>query len=110
MYAVYVPHITEYIYQEFFRRHEGEKSIHLTRWVHGGQTDGDYILFGEHLKDAVYEMRKFKSEKNLSMRSDMDVLEIKTERRFTKWFEQTEKDIRACSRAAELKYIYTDGE
>ncbi|WP_313886478.1 class I tRNA ligase family protein [Bacillus sp. SD088] len=32
MYAIYIPHITEYIYQQFFKQHEKTASIHLLKW------------------------------------------------------------------------------
>jgi len=106
LYSIYVPHITEYIYQEFFRPHEKEASIHLTHWVKPLSTDGQIIVFGEHLKNVLFEMRRYKSERNLSMRDEMDVLEIHTEWRFSEWFQQTEKDIQACSRAKKIDYVF----
>ena len=106
LYAIYVPHITEYIYQGFFLQHEKAASIHLIKWENPLSIDIDAIVFGEHLKRAVFEMRKYKSERNLSMRAEMDKLEIRTERRFAEWFSQSEKDLKACSRAAGIIYAY----
>ena len=106
LYAVYVPHITEYIYQEFFRKHEKEASIHLTRWAKPLYIDSEIIRFGEKIKDIVFEMRKYKSEHNLSMRDEIESLEIRTEQSFMEWHKLTEKDIRACSNAKIIKYIF----
>ncbi|MCL1882216.1 MAG: valine--tRNA ligase [Defluviitaleaceae bacterium] len=106
LYAIYVPHITEHIYQEFFRKHEEETSIHLAKWVKPADIDNEIIGFGEALKATIFEIRKYKSERNLSMATEMETLEIRTEQRFAKWFMHTEKDIRACSRAKEISYIY----
>ena len=97
--------ISGYIYQEFFRRYEKEVSIHLTHWVKPTSIENDLINFGEHLKNVLFEMRRYKSEHNLSMRDEMAVLEIHTEKRFLKWFHQTEKDIRACTRTKKIDYI-----
>ena len=105
LYSIYVPHFTEFIYQEFFRRHEKEISIHLTHWVKPAGINSDLIQFGECLKAVVFEMRKHKSQHNLSMRAEMDVLDIRTESRFEQWFRLTEKDLRACSVAARINYI-----
>jgi len=105
LYSIYVPHITEYIYQEFFRRYEKEVSIHLTHWVKPTSIENDLINFGEHLKNVLFEMRRYKSEHNLSMRDEMAVLEIHTEKRYLEWFHQTEKDIRACTRTKKICYI-----
>ena len=105
LYAPYVPHITEHIYQEFFRKHESEISIHLSQWAKPAAINNAIIDFGKQLKDTISEMRKYKSERNISMASEMDALEIRTTQQCMKWFKQTEKDIRACSRAAEIKYV-----
>ena len=105
LYSIYVPHITEHIFQEYFRQHEKETSIHLTHWPKSSCINNELIQFGERLKDIMFEMRKYKSERNLSMRTGMDNLDIRTERRFAEWFQQTEKDIRACSRTVKINYI-----
>ena len=105
MYAIYVPHITEYIYQEFFKQHEKAASIHLTHWVKPSFIDSDFIQFGENLKDVIFQARKYKSERNHSMKTEMEALEIHTEQRFAEWFKQTEKDIKACTRAETIRYV-----
>jgi len=104
LYAPYVPHITEYIYQTFFRQYENAKSIHLTHWGKPSAINTDLIEFGEKLKDIISEMRKYKSENNLSMATEMNEIEIRTEPRFEEWFRHTAKDIQACSRAIEIKW------
>jgi len=105
LYAIYVPHITEHIYQEFFRQHEKTASIHLTQWIKPNRIDDEFIQFGESLKNVMFEMRKYKSERNLSMRDEMEMLEIRAEQRFIEWFRQSERDLRACSRAKTLGFI-----
>ena len=85
-------------------------SIHLTQWAQPTNIDGELIDFGERLKDVIFETRKYKSEHNLSMRAEMDVLEIHTERLFMEWFKQTEKDMLACSRAKTVKYVLKNAE
>ncbi len=105
LYSIYVPHITEHIYQEFFRQHEKEFSIHLARWAKPSSIDGDLIRFGETLKDVLFEMRKYKTERSLSMWAEMEALEIHTQQRFLEWFQRTEKDILACSKAKTIDYV-----
>ena len=108
LYAIYIPHITEHIYQDFFRQYGKETSIHLTQWLKPTTIDTDIIVFGEKLKEIIYEMRKYKSAHQLSMVSEMEVLEIPTEKRFSAWFKQTESDIKACSRAKCIVYCIID--
>ena len=104
LYSIYVPHITEYIYQEFFKAYESEKSIHLLKWEKPENIDTAIIDFGEKLKDVISEMRKYKTENNLSMRAEMDCLKINTDG-FGDWFKQTEKDLQACSHAKTIEFI-----
>ncbi len=107
LYAIYVPHITEHIYQEFFKPHEKSASIHLLKWqrteaLGENGLDGEILAFGERVKAVIFDMRKYKSERNLSMRAEMDTIEIHTDQRFLEWFEQTERDIKACANAKEV--------
>ena len=104
LYAVYVPHITEHIYQAYFRRHEKTASLHLTHWEKPSLTEAELIGFGENVKSAMSAMRKYKAERNLSVRTEMGNLDVRAERRFMEWFKQTEKDLLACSGAASIQY------
>jgi len=107
LYAIYVPHITEHIYQEFFLQHDKYVSIHLTHWPQPDFVDVDLICFGEKLKEVVSGMRKYKSDHNLSMTTEMESLEIHAEQRFIELFRFIEKDIRACSKAKKVFYYVT---
>ena len=102
LYAIYVPHITEYIYQEFFRQYEGTISLHMLCWETDLSIDIGIILFGEKLKEVIAEVRKFKSEKSLSMKAEMDEVFIRAEGIYRELFKQTTGDIKACCRAKEV--------
>lgn len=103
LYAIYVPHITEYIYQEFFKRHEKSISLHRQCWETEKTFDDEIILFGEKLKEVIAETRKFKSENALSMKAEIAEVTINTDSKFLELFKQTIKDIKACCRAKEVK-------
>ncbi len=105
LYAIYVPHITEYIYQEFFRKHEKVISIHKLLWEKESEIDNDIINFGNELKSIIAETRKYKSENSLSVKSDMDELVINTEEKYVDLFNKTIKDLVACCHAKEIKII-----
>jgi valyl-tRNA synthetase len=101
LYSIYVPHLTEYIYQGFFKQHIGIVSIHLLKWEKPTQTDQSLLEFGEVLKNVISDMRKYKSENNLSMRTEIELLEVESGK-FYDWMMQSEKDIKACSNAKEI--------
>lgn len=99
LYAIYVPHITEYIYQEFFRQYEKSISLHNLHWETEKTVDNEIILFGEKLKDMISETRKYKSENALSMKAEIEKVVITTDDKFVELFQQTINDIKACCRA-----------
>lgn len=103
LYAIYVPHITEYIYQDFFRQHEKCISLHKLCWETDLIVDHEIILFGEKLKDVISETRKYKTENALSMKAEVDKVVINTEEKFVGWFQQTVNDIKACCHAKSIE-------
>lgn len=104
MYAIYIPHITEYIYLKGFAQSDGEISIHKTLWPETADIDERYIAFGEEIKQAIFEMRRSKSDANLSLRAEMDELTVSGSDRFADWYELTKADIAACAHAAHITF------
>jgi valyl-tRNA synthetase len=105
LYAIYVPHITEHIYQEFFRQYENSISLHKLHWETEKSVDNEVIYFGEKLKDIITETRKYKSENSLSMKTEIEEVIINTDDKFAELFKQTISDIRACCCAKNIKII-----
>jgi valyl-tRNA synthetase len=103
MYAVYVPHITEYIYQQYFRQHEDCISLHLTQWESVSGIEESFIEFGAILKEAVAETRRIKSERSLSMKAEIEEMTIRTGDKYREYFIRTIPDLKACCRANEIK-------
>ena len=103
LYAIYTPYVTEYIYQDFYRDKEKEISLHETLWE-TKETDGIYIEFGEHLKNIIAEVRKNKTEHQMSMKDSIPELIISCPGKFKDLYKLTEKDIKACTAAEKIKY------
>jgi valyl-tRNA synthetase len=103
LYAIYVPHITEYIYQDFFRQHEKSISLHRLCWETEKTIDNEIILFGEKLKDVISETRKYKSENALSIKAEIEKVVITTDEKLVKLFQQTINDIKACCHAKKIE-------
>ncbi len=108
MYAIYMPHQTEYIYLKGFKDFEGEISIHKTLWTVPGEEDASILKFGEQVKNAVSAMRKYKSDNSLSMKAEMEVFEIECSEELKPQFMETEKDLIACSHAKQIVYKSAD--
>lgn len=76
LYSIFVPHITEAIYQEFFKRFEGQLSLHQLRWDEQ-EIICEAVQLNDSIKNILTEVRKYKSERNLSMKESIDRLSIK---------------------------------
>lgn len=101
LYAIYTPYVTEYIYQNFYRSYEKEISLHQTLWE-TKKEEPVYIEFGEHLKAVIAEVRKNKTEKQMSMKDTIPELIITCPKRLTGFYKKSEKDIKACTGAEKM--------
>ncbi len=104
LYAIYTPHITDYIYQEFYREGEKEISIHKLLWNKKEDNNAELLAFGEVLKKTIMEARKYKSEKNLSMKEEMESVTVNCDKTLEKFFKETEMDLLACTNSKRIIY------
>ncbi len=58
-----------------------------------------FIEFGEKLKETIFNVRKYKSEKNLSLKDEIENVTIECTDKQGVFFEKTIEDIRACCNA-----------
>ena len=78
-FAIYIPHVTEEIYQGYFAAYEEPISIHKA--LIGPIADKDDITeeefkAGEKAVDIISELRKYKSERNLSLKETINAAEV----------------------------------
>lgn len=101
LYAIYTPHVTDYIYQEFYRKYESEISLHQTIWE-TKETNHIYIEFGEHIKEIIADVRKNKTENRMSMKDSILELIITCPKKYRDLYKKTEKDMKACTGAEKV--------
>lgn len=101
LYAIYTPYVTEYIYQDYYRKYETEISLHKTQWEIKKE-EAIYLEFGEHLKEIIAEVGKRKTENQMSMNDSIPELIITCPKRFRDFYKQSEKDIKACTGAEKI--------
>lgn len=101
LYAIYTPYVTDYIYQCYYRNHELEISLHQTIWE-TKKKHPLYIEFGEHLKEVVSDVRKYKTEKQMSMKDGIPELIITCPKKFKDLYRKSVKDIMACTGAEKI--------
>lgn len=80
--APFCPHVTEKIYQLFFRENEGAKSIHLSEWpkIHEEYENKEAEDSGDIAIDIIAKIRKYRSENKLSFKEPIKNIEIKKEK------------------------------
>lgn len=76
MYAPYLPHITEYLYQQIFAHNKKISSLHLTQFV--ATREPKAIIAGQMnlLLDVIGQVRKLKTGVQLSLKTEIKVLTI----------------------------------
>ncbi|OPJ62896.1 valine--tRNA ligase [Clostridium oryzae] len=109
LYAIYVPHITEEIYQSYFKQFEKVNSIHSMIWnMSPNYGDGSILQFGEHIKIIINEVRRYKSEKNLSLKDRIETLKLQIPESEGLYLTKTIKDIKACTWAENIEFEFND--
>lgn len=107
-YAIYMPHITEAIYQEFYAKKESYPSLHQHQWAPKEHIDSDVLGFGSHIKKILIQARKYKSENGLSMKSEMPTLTINIPQKHSANLMATLSDLQGCTHAETLEIKFTN--
>ena len=102
MYSIYVPFITEEIYQDYFKERELKASIHMEQWISENFVEEEYEFFGKGIKEVLEKVRKHKSELNLSLNTEINEINIYVPSKELVFFEQARDDIRTCTKTLNL--------
>ncbi len=98
-----MPHITEEIYQNYFRNFEGERSIHLLILKPLElENENNIIANGDQVVDIVSKVRQFKSENKLSLKTELESIKITAEN--LDFIKACEADIKAVSSVHNVEY------
>ncbi|MFH1311019.1 MAG: valine--tRNA ligase [Nanoarchaeota archaeon] len=69
LFAPITPFITEYIYQEYFRKYERDKSIHISKWPELGNEK--IKGFWDMIKEYLSKIKKYKSENKMPLNAPL---------------------------------------
>ncbi len=106
MFAIYLPHITEEIYQSYFRKFENVASIHNTEISPIEiKTPENIIENGDSVCEIVSSVRRYKSENNLSLKEEVERLTVQG---YSDFIKRVEYDIKAVGNIKEI--VYLDGD
>ena len=103
MFGIYVPHITEEIYQNTFKNTVGCPSIHnLTLEKIKVEDDDNIINFGDDVISAVSQVRGFKTDNKISLKTKLELVSISCEN--VDFFKLADDDIKAVTSAQSVEY------
>lgn len=111
MLAPIMPHITEEIYQKYFKENEKSESIHISEWPLSDDSliDERAEIVGSIVDLAVEHTRRAKSEQNVSLKEPVKKLVI--EAKITpEEFEKIRSDIKAVTHAEVLDFAAIPSE
>jgi valyl-tRNA synthetase len=106
LFAPFMPHITEEVYHFFYDKIEKVNSIHLTSWpeVNINLIDDQAEEAGDLLVDILTSVRRYKSQKQVSLRTPITELRIQCEDKHKKFIPLIERDLMTVSNASKLVY------
>ena len=103
MFAIYLPHVTEEIYQDFFVKFENAHSIHLTTLaqIDSINIDSDIISLGDDVVEIVSAIRRYKSENSLSLKEEIQSINLSL---YPDQIREFESDIKAVGSVLNITY------
>lgn len=112
MYAPYLPHITENLYQELYRNQYKATSLHQTRFA---DIQVPYVYQEsaqalELVNNVVAQVRRLKTEKQLSLKTALNLLTVyATNNDALQILEAQEQLIKGVCQAAQISYAQGEG-
>lgn len=106
MYAPYMPHITEHLYQNIFKSYHQTSSLHLTQLPEITTIDEHNQQSMQVLLEIISQVRKLKTEQQLSLKTELKTLTISTDKNYHQMIQEQQGVIKGVCKAAQL--IITD--
>ena len=76
--APFLCHVTEELYQKYFRNEDGAKSIHLSAWPEPLLIDEDGEIKGDIVVDVTAAVRTYKSESKMPLNTPLGEIMVTT--------------------------------
>ena len=99
-----MPFITEEIFQIFYKNFEEENSIHISNWpeINKKFISEENIHLGDKYIEIITSVRKFKAEKQLSMKNELENITISCEPKLKQFIENSISDLKAVTSAKNI--------
>ncbi len=104
--APIMPFITEEIYHMYISGKEKHKSIHISEWplFDKNMIDENAELAGDILVDILSAVRKYKSEKQLSLKTEIKTLRIKCDEEYKNRIKLIDIDLKAVIHSEKIEF------
>jgi valyl-tRNA synthetase len=76
LFAPFLPFITEEIYHQFYKKFEGDESIHLSKWPEPIFMDEEAEKKGEVIKEVIARIREWKSKQGMALNAPISKIII----------------------------------
>jgi len=104
--APFMPFITEEVYQNFYTQFEDEKCIHRSSWpeVNESFISDEICEFGDRFVEVVGEVRKYKADKQLSMKAELECIKISCSDDLKEFIEGSIGDLKSVTSAKNVEF------
>ncbi len=102
--APLLPHITEEIYQTYYKLFDNSKSIHIAAWPESIYIDKEGEHDGNILKDIIRGIRHWKSEQGIPLNSELKYVGVITEK-LGLLISRNESDIISTIKAKTFEFV-----
>jgi valyl-tRNA synthetase len=102
LFAPFIPHVTEEAYQHLFRAHEGDKSIHVSRWPEAEWRYPEFEKDGDVAAALISSVRQWKHDNKLALNEEIQ--EITAKKADEKALVPFTADILAATKAKRLVF------
>jgi len=99
LFAPFLPHITEEIYNMHYKKFEDEKSIHILSWPGPVLVDDEMEKTGESVKNYISQVRSWKSEQGIALNAPINSVATYASKNLVSGFKSNESVIKST-----LKY------
>ena len=105
MFSPFLPHITEEIYQAYYASKESKPSIHVSNYLNLGEVSDKTLLYnGEVLTQIVSDIRGYKSENKISLKTIISSLKITLPADEIDFVKASEQDLKGVGGINEITY------
>ena len=74
LFSPFFPHLTDEIFENIYKKHEKDKSIHISEWPKEIIFDKEKEISGEIVKNYISQIRSYKSGKGIALNAELKAI------------------------------------